>query len=85
MREAVFSTGADPTYRTDNLSYPWWETPNLHLCTIRDFVALVDLIDAQILRAQAMDRSGAPMGMDAPWWVWNVFGEQAVFVLERGR
>jgi len=68
---------------TDNLSYPWWETPNIHLCTIRDFVALVDLIDAQILRAQAMDRSGAPMGMDAPWWVWNLFGEQAVFLLER--
>ena len=26
---------------TENLSYAWYETPNIHFCTIRDFVALV--------------------------------------------
>jgi hypothetical protein len=33
----------------------------------------------------ALDSAGQPVGVSAPWWVWNVFGEQAVFVLERGR
>ena len=28
---------------TENLSYAWYETPNIHLCSIRDFVTLVEL------------------------------------------
>jgi methionine biosynthesis protein MetW len=70
---------------TENLSYSWYDTPNIHFCTIRDFVALTEEIDARIERAVALDSAGQPVGVSAPWWVWNVFGEQAVFVLERGR
>ena len=68
---------------TENLPLAWYETPNIHFCTIRDFVALVDEVDAQIERAVALDPSGAPMRVNAPWWIWNLFGEQAVFLLER--
>lgn len=68
---------------TENLPLAWYETPNIHFCTIRDFVALVDEVDARIDRAVALDSSGAPMRVSAPWWVWNMFGEQAVFLLER--
>jgi methionine biosynthesis protein MetW len=68
---------------TENLSYAWYETPNIHFCSIRDFVNLVELIDARIVKAVAMDRNGAQMRVNAPWWAWNLFGEQAVFVLER--
>ena len=68
---------------TQNLSYAWYETPNIHLCSIRDFVHLVEVIDARIVKAVAMDRKGAPMRVNAPWWAWNLFGEQAVFLLER--
>lgn len=68
---------------TENLPLAWYETPNIHFCTIRDFVALVQEVDARIDRAVALDRSGAPMRVSAPWWVWNLFGEQAVFLLER--
>jgi methionine biosynthesis protein MetW len=70
---------------TKNLSYSWYDTPNIHFCTIRDFVALTEEINAKIERAVALDSAGQPVGVSAPWWVWNVFGEQAVFVLERGR
>jgi methionine biosynthesis protein MetW len=68
---------------TENLSYPWYETPNIHFCTIRDFVQLVELADAKIVRAVAMNSSGAQIRVNAPWWAWNLFGEQAVFLLER--
>ncbi len=68
---------------TENLPLAWYETPNIHFCTIRDFVALVDEVDAKIDRAVALNSSGAPMRVSAPWWVWNLFGEQAVFLLER--
>jgi methionine biosynthesis protein MetW len=70
---------------TENLSYAWYDTPNIHFCTIRDFVALVQDLDAHISRAVALDRFGAPVRVTAPWWVWNLFGEQAVFLLERNK
>ncbi len=68
---------------TENLSYAWYDTPNIHFCTIRDFVQLVELVDARIVRAVAMNSSGAQIRVNAPWWAWNLFGEQAVFLLER--
>jgi methionine biosynthesis protein MetW len=70
---------------TQNLSHAWYETPNIHLCSIRDFVNLVELIDARIVKAVAMDRNGAQIRVNAPWWAWNLFGEQAVFLLERAK
>ncbi len=68
---------------TENLSYTWYDTPNIHFCTIRDFVGLVNDIGARIERGVALDRYGAPVRVNAPWWVWNMFGEQGVFLLKR--
>jgi len=68
---------------TDNLSFPWYDTPNIHFCTIRDFVGLVDEIGARIERGVAIDKSGKPLQLNLPWWVWNLFGEQGVFRLTR--
>ncbi|WP_442755150.1 methionine biosynthesis protein MetW [Methylocystis sp. JAN1] len=68
---------------TGNLSYSWHDTPNIHLCTIRDFVELVEALGAQIERGVALDHAGAPIRVNAPWWVWNLLGEQAVFLLAR--
>jgi methionine biosynthesis protein MetW len=70
--------------RTRNLPSAWYETPNIHFCTILDFVALVQEVDARIERGVALDRFGAPLATSAPW-VWNLFGEQGVFRLTRKR
>ena len=71
--------------RTEALNYSWYDTPNIHLCTIHDFVHLVDDLGASIDLAIALDRYGAKMRVNAPWWLWNMFGEQAVFLLHRKR
>jgi len=68
---------------TGILDNPWYDTPNIHFCTIRDFVGLVDEVGARIERAEALNRAGAPLGFTAPWWVWNMFGEQGLFLLKR--
>lgn len=70
---------------TENLSYSWYDTPNIHFCTIRDFVALCREVDARIDRAIALNPQGRPMQFNLPWAVWNLFGEQAVFLLTRKR
>jgi methionine biosynthesis protein MetW len=62
---------------TESLPFSWYDTPNIHLCTIRDFTSSLDEI------ALALDRFGAPERIKAPWFVWNLFGEQAVFLLKR--
>jgi methionine biosynthesis protein MetW len=68
---------------TDNLPYAWWESPNIHFCTIKDFRDLCDVVNAKMERAVALNAYGKPLGFNAPWWFWNLFGEQAVFLLSR--
>lgn len=81
MRAQVVFRGRMPV--TQHLPDTWYDTPNIHLCTIRDFVDLCDLAGARIDRAVALDSSGAPVRVNAPWWFWNLFGAQAVFSLSR--
>jgi methionine biosynthesis protein MetW len=69
---------------TDNLPFSWYDTPNIHFCTIRDFVALCRDLDAKMERAVALNATGRRVRVNFPWWVWNLFGEQAVFLLRRG-
>ena len=82
MRSQVFFLGRMPV--TEALPYSWWDTPNIHFCTIRDFVVLCDTIGAVKERAVALDVAGGKVGVSAPWWFWNLFGAQAVFLLKRG-
>ena len=44
---------------------------------------LARAVDAVIERAEALSLSGNPVNVEAPWWFWNLFGEQAVFLLRR--
>ncbi len=71
--------------RTENLPYSWYETPNIHFCSIKDFKQLCEEIGAKMEKAVAFDASGSPLRLSAPWWFWNLFGEQAVFLLSRRR
>ncbi|KFC75433.1 Methionine biosynthesis protein MetW [Bosea sp. LC85] len=82
MRSQIFFRGQMPV--TDALPYSWWDTPNIHFCTIRDFVTLCEAVGAQKERAVALDAAGGKVGVSAPWWFWNLFGAQAVFLLKRG-
>ena len=34
-------------------------------------------------KAVALNAWGSPLRLNAPWWFWNLFGEQAVFLLSR--
>ena len=33
--------------------------------------------------ASALDANGQRIGLSMPWWFWNFFGQQAVFLLRR--
>jgi methionine biosynthesis protein MetW len=81
IRLQILTRGRMPV--TENLSQTWYETPNIHFCTIRDFVELVRQLNTKMERAVALNGRGRPVRLHAPWWFWNMFGEQAVFLLSR--
>ena len=81
IRLLLLFGGQMPT--TANLPDTWYDTPNIHFCTIRDFVNLCDELGATVEKATALDANGQKIGLSMPWWFWNFFGQQAVFLLRR--
>jgi len=79
VRAFIAARGRMPI--TKNLPYTWYDTPNIHFCTIRDFVLLCDELHAKIEKATALKPDGSRVAFNAPWWFWNLFGQQAVFLL----
>ena len=67
------------------LNNPWYDTPNIHLCTIRDFVGLCDEIGVRIEKSVTLDRHGRPFALDPRGGLANLLAEQGVFVLSGGR
>jgi len=68
---------------TKDLPYSWYDTPNIHFCTIRDFILLCDEVGAKVESAAALDANGQKIGVSMPRWFWNLFGQQAIFLLRR--
>src|ERR1700742_1276099 len=56
VRLSLLADGRMP--RTRTLDYSWWATPNIHLCTLADFVDLANECNATIVEAYALDEQG---------------------------
>jgi len=79
VRSSLFFRGCMPV--TKELPYSWYDTPNIHFCTVRDFLDMVCEIGAEVEQAVALDRSGGRISYFLPRRAWNLFGQQAVFLL----
>jgi methionine biosynthesis protein MetW len=67
--------------RTAALDYRWYETPNIHLCTIADFIALTRDSAASIEQAFALSGKGRTRTIRPAAWGTNFLAEGAIFVL----
>jgi methionine biosynthesis protein MetW len=83
VRWALLSRGRMP--ETGALPEPWYSTPNIHLCTLRDFVSLCDLLELRIDSCAAFGggRPARPIDPRAPVENWR--SETALFLLSRRR
>ena len=81
IRWDLMFTGRMP--KTDNLPDDWYESPNIHLCTIVDFSDLCKTVDARVERSVTLDSYGRPFALATPLAVKNLVGKQAVFLLTR--
>jgi len=68
--------------RTPSLPYNWYNTPNIHLHTLRDFESLCHKEDIEILERRVIDRRGRSglLAREIP----NLFGATAMYRLQRG-
>lgn len=67
---------------TEALPEPWYETPNIHLCTVRDFIALCGDCGIGIEEALVLNGLQHRAGLNSPHLA-NLFGEKAIFRLRR--
>lgn len=81
VRVSVMFGGRMPM--TSTLSDSWFDTPNIHLCTVADFIDLCGLMNVRIERGYALDTSGQKLGFAATSRRANLLSEQALFVLTR--
>ena len=81
IRVSLGIAGRMPVTRA--LSNAWFETPNIHLCSIADFVALTRTLGVKIERALALGEDGSARELIAPGGWDNLTAEAAILLLTK--
>jgi len=66
---------------TKQLSHQWYDTPNIHFCTVRDFDALCREKDIRILHREVVTQRFPDKQLKGLWP--NLFGETAIYHLAK--
>jgi methionine biosynthesis protein MetW len=69
--------------RTKALDYHWYDTPNIHLCTLADFVDLARAQGAEIERAMALRYDGVAGEMQPDALGPTLLAQGAIFLLRK--
>lgn len=67
----------------DLLDYQWWDTPNIHFCTLRDFATLCKDEGVCVERVITLNESGSVQSFSASSGLANLLAAHAVFLLSK--
>ena len=81
FRAQLLLTGRMPVSK--NLPYEWYNTPNIHFCTLKDFRVLCAELGTTIEQSYTLNSYGYKLPYAVPYFLQNLVGEQAVFLLKR--
>lgn len=86
VRLSLLAGGRMP--RTATLDYSWSDTPNIHLCTLADFVDLTRECGAAVVEAHALNDNGRTAAMSPDSLTRgvlgpNLFAQGGVFLLKK--
>ena len=81
VRLSLFGRGRMPV--TAALDQPWYDTPNIHFCTINDFVTLCRDLGITIEKRVSVDRYGQKGALGSSGLFANLLAEQGVFLLSK--
>ena len=82
VRLSLVARGRMPV--TPNLPHDWYNTPNIHLCTVVDFLNLCQSRGIVVDKAMAVNESGGTYRFRHFGWATNWLAEKAVVLLSRG-
>jgi methionine biosynthesis protein MetW len=80
-RHYLLSKGRMPV--TETLSYQWYDTPNIHFCTVKDFIALCGELEYTVEKRTYIGNNGKVLGLGAKRLYANMFAEQGIFLLSK--
>ena len=67
---------------TKSLPNNWYNTPNLHMCTIKDFFQFSKIIDFRIFKSLALINHRVSNINNSNLFFKNLFGELGIFLIE---
>jgi hypothetical protein len=68
---------------TKALPDEWYNTPNLHMCTIKDFVYFVKSKDIKIFRSLALNNLNTSSINESNLEIKNLFADLGIFLIEK--
>jgi len=68
---------------TKTLPDEWHNTPNLHMCTIKDFVEFSNKINFKIFKSIAMNKKKTSLINNKNLFTKNLFSELGIFLIEK--
>ncbi|MFW0777127.1 MAG: methionine biosynthesis protein MetW [Rickettsiales bacterium] len=68
---------------TNTLAHEWYDTPNIHFCTITDFVVLCESLGLRIEKRLYVSDVGTPSYFYNKGPFANLFGQQGVFMITK--
>ena len=68
---------------TNSLPHDWYNTPNIHMCTIKDFVKFSEIIGFKIFKSLALKNKNISNISNSNLFFKNLFGELGIFLIEK--
>ena len=68
---------------TNSLPHNWYNTPNIHMCTIKDFVKFSEIIGFKIFKSLALRNNNISNINKSNLFFKNLFGELGIFLIEK--
>ena len=68
---------------TESLPNEWFNTPNIHMCTIKDFVEFSKIINFKIFKSLALENKDVSNITNNNLFIKNLFGELGIFLIEK--
>ena len=68
---------------TNSLPHKWYNTPNIHMCTIKDFVKFSEIIGFKICKSLALKNKNISNINNSNLFFKNLFGELGIFLIEK--
>ena len=68
---------------TNSLPNNWYNTPNIHMCTIKDFVKFSKVIDFKIFKSLALTNKNVSNINSSNLFFKNLFGDLGIFLIEK--